>query len=293
GDIRNCMVAMSQDETLLAKLFNYRFDSGRGLKGHSFGNLFLTAMTHLTGDFGHAVKLSAEVLAVAGRIYPSTASNVVLQATLADGQQVTGETRISRSTQPIQKIQLLPRKVKPLMEALQAIENADVITLGPGSLFTSVIPNMLVSGIPKAIAKSKATKVYFANLMTQPGETSGMTASQHVESLLQHCGRHRREMIDVCVLNSGSLVSGAVKAYKAKQARPVEIDEQELRGLGLQLIEEDLVRMAGHKTQAHGTQIRIRHDSGAIGAITIELAQQHRLRANKAQGNRSRRNLDA
>ncbi|MEO8096142.1 MAG: uridine diphosphate-N-acetylglucosamine-binding protein YvcK [Acidobacteriota bacterium] len=275
GDIRNCMVALSQDETLLAKLFNYRFASGRGLKGHSFGNLFLTAMTHLTGDFGQAVRLSAEVLAVEGRIYPSTASNVVLEATLADGRTVVGETRISRSTQRIHRVRLQPRRVKPLKETLQAIATADVITLGPGSLFTSVIPNLLVDGIPKAIAESRATKIYFANLMTQPGETSGMTAADHLETLLQHCGRYRDKMIDVCVLNSGSLVSGAVKAYHAKQARPVEIDVEKLHALHMQVHQEDLVRMSGHRAQ-----VKIRHDSGAIGAITVDLAQEHRLKNN-------------
>src|SRR5271155_1333641 len=168
GDIRNCMVALSEDETLLSRLFQYRFSNGRGLKGHSFGNLFLTAMTHLTGDFGHAVKLSAEVLAVLGHIYPSTAANVVLEATLEDGSKISGETRISRSKSRIQKIELRPRRPKPLSETLKAIAEADLITLGPGSLFTSVIPNLLVDGISDAIAQAPALKAYFVNLMSQP-----------------------------------------------------------------------------------------------------------------------------
>lgn len=272
GDIRNCMVALSQDETLLAKLFNYRFAGGRGLKGHSFGNLFLTAMTHLTGDFAQAVKLSAEVLAVAGRIYPSTAANVGLEATLAGGQVITGESRIGRSKQPIERIQLVPRRVKPLKEALAAIAEADLITMGPGSLFTSVIPNLLVEGIPRAIANSPATKVYFANLMTQPGETQGLTASGHVEAILKHCGRHRRGLIDVCVVNSGVLGSGAVRAYGAMAAQPVGADFAALESLGVRVISDDLVRMAGQRQQT-----KIRHDAGAIGAITVELAREHRL----------------
>lgn len=271
GDIRNCMVALSQDETLLAKLFNYRFVSGRGLKGHSFGNLFLTAMTHLTGDFAQAVKLSAEVLAVAGRIYPSTAANVGLEATLADGQVIVGESRIGRSKKPIERIHLVPRRVRPLKEALAAIAEADLITLGPGSLFTSVIPNLLVEGIPRAIANSPATKVYFANLMTQPGETQGYTASGHVEAILKHCGRHRHGLIDVCVVNSGTLGPGAVRAYGAKAAQPVTADYTALEDLGVRVISDDLVRMAGQRQQS-----KIRHDAGAIGAVTVELAREHR-----------------
>src|SRR5579864_5226448 len=183
GDIRNCMVALSQDEALLSRLFNYRFTGGRGLKGHSFGNLFLTAMTHLTGDFAHAVKLSSEVLAVRGRIYPSTAADVRLEATLVGGQKVSGETRISRSTRPIERVELSPRRARPLKETLDAIAHADLITLGPGSLYTSVIPHLLVEGIPQALAASPAVKAYFANLMTQPGETTGMRASDHVAAL--------------------------------------------------------------------------------------------------------------
>ena len=276
GDIRNCMVALSQDEALLARLFNYRFDSGRGLKGHSFGNLFLTAMTNLTGDFAHAVRLSAEVLAVGGRIFPSTASNVQLEATLDDGSQVYGETRIGRSKIPIAHVRLKPRRVKPLKGTLDAIAEADVITLGPGSLFTSIIPNLLVEGIPKAIAKSKATKVYFVNLMTQPGETSGYRASDHIEQVLGHCVKHRAKLIDVCVVNSGELGSGAVRAYGTMSARPVEADTAQIEKLGIRVIATDLVRRAGKKQTD-----KIRHDPGAIGAVTIELAQEHRWKSKK------------
>src|SRR5579871_4395284 len=151
GDIRNCMVALSEDEALLSKLFQYRFAAGRGLKGHSFGNLFLTALTQLTGDFSLAVKLSSEVLASAGRIYPATSENVVLEALLEDGRMVAGETRISRSKSRIKTIRLRPPICDPGAETLEAIARADLISLGPGSLFTSVVPNLLVKGIPQAI----------------------------------------------------------------------------------------------------------------------------------------------
>src|ERR1019366_3606311 len=154
GDIRNCMVALSEDGALLSKLFQYRFKAGHGLKGHSFGNLFLTALTEITGDFPDAVRSSAEVLKIAGRIFPSTAANVSLEALLDDGKVLRGESRISRSRRRIREIRLQPGRVRPLKDTLAAIESADLITLGPGSLFTSLIPNLLVSGIPKAIRNS-------------------------------------------------------------------------------------------------------------------------------------------
>src|SRR5262245_18622967 len=157
------MVALSEDSALLSRLFQYRFHTGRGLKGHSFGNLFLTAMTHVMGDFPDAVKASSEVLKIAGRIYPSTAADVALEATLDNGTTVRGETRISRSSHRIRTVRLRPRTVRPLAAALAAIGEADVITLGPGSLFTSVVPNLLVTGIPAAIRNSPAVKAYFVN----------------------------------------------------------------------------------------------------------------------------------
>jgi len=276
GDIRSCMVALCRDETLLSQLFNYRFTSGRGLKGHSFGNLFLMAMTHLTGDFAHAVKLSSEVLAVRGQIYPSTAANVRLEATLVGGQKVSGETRISRSNRPIRKVELRPRRARPLKETLDAIAQADLITLGPGSLYTSVIPNLLVEGIPEAIASSPAVKAYFANLMTQPGETTGMeTASDHLAALLKHGlrhgGRRSSHLIDVCVVNTGQILGKALEHYRAREARPVENDVGKIRATGIKVVEADLVRIAGRRIQE-----KIRHDPGAISAIAIDLAQQGR-----------------
>ncbi|MGH9592461.1 MAG: gluconeogenesis factor YvcK family protein [Bryobacteraceae bacterium] len=271
GDIRNCMVALSQDETLLSRLFNYRFSSGRGLKGHSFGNLFLTAMTHLTGEFRQAVKLSAEVLRVAGRIYPSTASNVALEAILESGARISGETRISRSREKIERIELKPRKVKPLKETLAAIAEADLITFGPGSLFTSVIPNLLVDGIPQAVAASPAVKAYFVNLMTQPGETGEFRASDHVASLLRHAGRRARPILDVAVINSGYIEGKALDQYGAQEARRVENDIKTIEEMGIKVIQTDLVRMSGLKRQP-----KIRHDAGALGAVAIGLAEQAR-----------------
>jgi uncharacterized cofD-like protein len=272
GDIRSCMVALSADESLLSRLFQYRFSAGRGLKGHSFGNLFLTAMTHITGDFSQAVRFSAEVLAVMGRIYPSTASNVYLEATLADGRKVQGETRISQSTSRIQRIDLRPRKPKPLAEALHAIAAADLITLGPGSLYTSVVPNLLVDGIPRAIASSPALKAYFVNLMSQPGETTHLRASDHVSALLRHAGRaYNRSLIDVCVVNTRPIVGSVLRRYQSAAATPVENDVANLERMGLRVIATDLVRMGANRFQE-----KVRHDQGVIGAVALELAQQGR-----------------
>jgi uncharacterized cofD-like protein len=272
GDIRNCMVALSGDESLLSRLFQYRFSSGRGLKGHSFGNLFLTAMTHLTGDFSQAVKFSAEVLAVLGHIFPSTAADVVLEATLADRSIVRGETCISRSKSPIERVELRPRKPKPLAETIEAIAAADLITLGPGSLYTSVIPNLLVDGIPRAIASSPALKAYFVNLMSQPGETSQFRASDHVTAILRHAGRNfSRSLIDVCVVNTRSIGGTLLRRYQANEAKPVENDIDNLRRLGLSVLATDLLRMSAFRHQE-----KIRHDPGAIAGVAVDLAQQGR-----------------
>jgi uncharacterized cofD-like protein len=272
GDIRNCMVALSSDESLLSRLFQYRFSGGKALKNHSFGNIFLTAMTGLTGDFAQAVKLSSEVLAVLGRIYPSTAANVVLEATLANGKKIAGETRISRSRSPIERLQIRPRRPKPLKETLDAIASADLITIGPGSLFTSVIPNLLVDGIPQAIAASPALKVYFMNLMSQPGETTNFRASDHIAAVLRHAGRTRsRSLIDICVVHGQPIAGRALARYRAKEARPVEIDIENLERMGVRVIGEDLLRISGEQPRA-----MIRHDPAAIGAIALELAQQGR-----------------
>ena len=267
GDIRNCMVALSEDSGLLSRLFQYRFQSGRGLKGHSFGNLFLTALTQTMGDFPGAVKVSSEVLKIAGRIYPSTASNVAIEATLADGARVVGETRISRSRQRIKRIRLIPRKVRPLEAALSAIAEADAITLGPGSLFTSVIPNLLVEGIPSAIRRSAAIKAYFVNLMWQPGETTDFRASDHVRAIHQHAGR---KFLDYAVVNIRPIPSEVKKRYATQAALPVENDIDAIYKMGLKV-------MAGSLAQNIG---KVRHDSGATAAVVVKLAQEGRRRKN-------------
>jgi uncharacterized cofD-like protein len=268
GDIRNCMVALSEDEGLLSKLFQYRFSEGRGLKGHSFGNLFLTALTNLTGDFAQAVKVSSEVLASLGRIYPSTEANVVLEAELENGRIITGETKISKSLSRIQRIHLRPRVCKPLPETLEAIENADLITFGPGSLFTSLVPNVLVQGIPEAIRRSRALRAYFVNLMWQPGETIGFRASDHVDAIQRHAGM---KLLDVVVVNTRSISPRQKRKYAAEQVKPVLNDVERMSEMGVQVVAADLL----------GEGEIVRHDPRATAAIAMELARRGGAAARK------------
>ena len=263
GDIRNCMVALSEDEGLLSKLFQYRFSEGKGLKGHSFGNLFLTALTNLTGDFAQAVKVSSEVLASLGRIYPATEANVTLEAELENGRIVTGESKISKSRSPIKWIRLRPRVCKPLPETLEAIARADLITFGPGSLFTSVIPNVLVQGVPAAIRCSRALKAYFVNLMWQPGETTGFRASDHVAAINRHAGGN---LFDVAVVNTRGITVRQRRKYAAELAQSVMNDVDRLSAMGLQVVAADLLA-AGEI---------VRHDSRVAAEIAMDLARRGR-----------------
>ena len=265
GDIRNCMVALSEDSDLLARLFQYRFPAGRGLKGHSFGNLFLMALTQIMGDFPDAVRASSEVLKIAGRIYPATTANVALEATLADGTQITGETRISRSRVRIRSVRLTPRLARPLDATLSAIAQADLITLGPGSLFTSLIPNLLVQGIPAAIRKSPAIKAYFVNLMWQPGETTGFRASDHVRAIHQHA---RGKFLDYAVVNIRPIAPALRKRYAREEAMPVENDLDAIFRMGIRVMAENLAQQSG----------KVRHDPEATAAAVMELAQEGRRR---------------
>jgi uncharacterized cofD-like protein len=270
GDIRNCLVALSEDEAMLSKLFQYRFSEGRGLKGHSFGNLFLTALTDQTGDFATAVKVSSEILASLGRIYPSTDANVILEAELENGRIVAGETKISKSRSRIKCIRLRPRVCKPLPETLEAIERADLITFGPGSLFTSVIPNVLVQGIPQAIRRSKALRAYFVNLMWQPGETIGFRASDHVEAIHRHAGV---ELLNVAIVNTRSISAKQRRKYAAEQVQSVVNDVDHLDRMGLQVVAEDLL----------GEGDIVRHDPRVTAEIAMTLARRSRMARRKVR----------
>jgi uncharacterized cofD-like protein len=271
GDIRNCMVALSEDEALLSRLFQYRFQSGRGLKGHSFGNLFLTALTRVTGDFHEAVKVSSEVLRIVGSIYPATAQNIVLEAVLENGRRVTGETRITKSRGRISRIQLQPARCLPLPATLDAIAQADLITLGPGSLYTSVIPNLLVEGIPDAIRRSPAIKAYFVNLMWQPCETMNFSASDHVRAIDEHAGPG---LLDYAVVNTGLVRPSLRKKYARQQVKPVEVDFEALSSMGLEVVTGNLLLESA----------TVRHNPEAVGSIALQLARQGRLRRRLGSG---------
>ena len=257
GDIRNCMVALSKDEALLGRLFQYRFHAGRGLVGHNFGNLFLAALTHVTGDFAEAVRVSSKVLAIRGRIFPSTISNVHLTATLANGQRVSGETKISRSRVPIRQIQLVPRRVRALPKAIDAIQKADLILMGPGSLYTSVIPNLLIPEIAHAIARSKAPRVYVANLMTQPGETTDYALSEHLRAIQRHVGKR---VIDWVVANRQPVSPDVARRYRAQGAEAVVVDAEKVLKLKVKLVLDNLL-------EEHGL---IRHNSPRLARLLVD-----------------------
>ena len=257
GDIRNCMVALSNDEHLLGKLFQYRFPLGGGLAGHSFGNLFLTALTNVTGDFPEAVRVSSRVLAIRGRIYPSTAQNVTLEAQLEDGQIVAGETNISRSRKPIRRVRLVPRRVRTVPEVLEAIREADLILIGPGSLYTSIIPNLLIDKVVRAIVNSRATCVYIANLMTQPGETQNYSVADHVRAIYEHT---REPIFDFVVVNKKPVPAFLLRRYRVQGAEPVQASLAELRRMGIRYVTGDFL---------HHNKV-LRHDQSKLTRLLLQ-----------------------
>ena len=223
GDIRNCMIALSEDSNLLSRLFRYRFGGSGDLAGHSFGNLFLAALAEVTGDFVEAVRLSSEVLASKGHIYPATVTDVRLVAELENGRTVHGETQITAARSPIRELRLEPDHCDALPGALAAIRAADLITIGPGSLYTSILPNLLVSGVADSIAESGATKIFVTNLMTQPGETDGFDAQKHLTEVRAYAPPIR---FDYILLNDHPISSEQTRLYAADGAYQVTWTEQ-------------------------------------------------------------------
>jgi uncharacterized cofD-like protein len=250
GDLRNCMVALSEDEHLISRLFRHRFTTGEGLEGHSFGNLFVAALVEITGDFAQAIKLSSQVLATRGHIYPATNANVSLAARMDDGSLVHGETDITASRQRIVELMLDPVDAEPLPETLEAIESADLITVGPGSLFTSLITNLLVKGVSEALASSKAVRVYICNLMTQANESLNLTASQHIERIYEHA---HRPIFDYALVNTAPVSRVLLDRYAGEGASPIVADIEAIEKLGVRCIagdfaaEGDVVRHAADR----------------------------------------------
>lgn len=237
GDIRNCMQSLANVEPIMRDLLAYRFTEG-SLTGQSFGNLLLAALNGICGSFDQAVARMSEVLAISGRVLPVTNENVQLEATFENGTHVVGESRIFQFKKEqdcrIQRVRLIPEKPKPLPDAIDAIRRADLIILGPGSLYTSVIPNLLVEGVPQALAQTEAMKMYVCNIMTQEGETEGMTAADHVEALIEH---GLPGMVDLCLCNSAPVPEALIARYQAENAGPTVVDRERLAKLGVELVE--------------------------------------------------------
>lgn len=274
GDIRNCMAALAEDEHLLTRLFQYRFESEGDLSGHSFGNLFLAALAGVTGDFLEAIKVSSEVLAIKGRIFPSTVEDVALVAELEDGRLIQGETNIVESRSPIKRLRLSSESCRPLPETLEAIKHADIITIGPGSLYTSIIPNLLVDGIVEAMSDSGALKLYICNIMTQPGETDHFDVEDHLRALFEYSPNLE---LDYVVVNTALIGAALREKYLADGAVQVQFDslartgfEDELRGAFIETADlvhafQPICRDVLHEDGL------VRHDPDKLAHLVLEI----------------------
>lgn len=238
GDIRNCIAALADDEDLVTKLFQYRFKSGEGLEGHSFGNLFLTALCSITGDMVRAVKESSNVLSIRGRVLPSTLDDMKLVAEMEDGRIIHGESNIPEAQGKIKRLFTNPKNCKPLDDVITAIRNAELIILGPGSLYTSVIPNLLIKEISDEIVNSSAKKIYVCNIMTQPGETDNYTVSDHINALIKHAGS--RKIINTVLVND-TMPSNLASKYQISGSYPVKLDIENIKKLGISVFSKKLI----------------------------------------------------
>ena len=262
GDIRNCMVALSEDSSLLSRLFQHRFASDGDLSGHSFGNLFLAALSEVTGDFAEAVKLSSEILASKGHIYPATNSDVRIAARLTDGSMVSGETNVGKVGSKIERLFLDPENCEPMHDALTAIERADIITVGPGSLFTSLLPPLLVSSVPEAIESSRAVKIFVCNLMTQPGETDGLTARRHLEIIREYAPNLN---FDYLIVNSQPIT--------AKQSELYETEGAEQIGVHGSMSDETIEGASVLRAALLAADEKVRHDPNKLARTVLNCAE--------------------
>jgi uncharacterized cofD-like protein len=264
GDIRNCLVALADAPTLMRQLFQFRFDKTSDLEGHNFGNLFITVMTQLTGDFEKAIRESSKVLAIRGQVIPSTLNKIALVAHYKDGSVIEGEAQIPRYHVPIDYVRLKSldgEKIHANIEAIKAISEAQIIILGPGSLYTSVIPNLLIEEITEAIVNSGAIRVYISNIMTQHGETDNYTACDHLIALIKHS---HPKLVDYCIVNKGDIPQDILNRYKEENSFPVIADTSRIKALGYQVVEEDLVKIGDF----------IRHDSEKLAQIVLDLGEE-------------------
>ncbi|NLW92130.1 MAG: YvcK family protein [Syntrophomonadaceae bacterium] len=248
GDIRNCLVALAETETLMDKVFQHRFRHESSLQGHNLGNLLLVALTEITGDFVSAIREVSRVLAVRGRVLPATLEHVTLGASMDDNSIIYGETAIRRYNSRIRQLFLTPECL-PIPETLQAITDADAIIIGPGSLYTSIIPNLLVNGVADAIARSNAVTFYISNIMTELGETDGFDAADHLRVIVEHIGQ---QLIDFVIVNTGAIDEPRLSRYREEQAIPVSSSRDEIGAMGIKVIEGDLVsddRVAWHDSE--------------------------------------------
>lgn len=261
GDIRSCIAALADDEDLVAKLFQFRFKDCAGLSGHSFGNLFLTAMCSITGNMVKAVQESSKVLSIRGRVLPSTLDDMRLVAEMEDGSVIKGESNIPESGKKIKRLYCEPDNCKALEEALYAIHDADLIILGPGSLYTSVVPNLLIKDIAKAVSNAKAKKIYVCNIMTQPGETDGFSVSDHVKTLFEHA---KSDKITDAVLVNTDLPENLIAPYKDAGSEPVFVDVDELNKMGIEVVQKNLIE---DKRFEDGHSSFVRHSPGRLARI--------------------------
>lgn len=262
GDIRRCLVALAHTENLMEKVFQHRFQHGRGLKGHTLGNLLLTAMTEITGDFMTAVTEVSKILAVRGRVLPASLQLVTLGARMKDGTVVYGETAIRRYPAAVERVFVAPSSPQAPDEAVVAIREADLIVLGPGSLYTSVIPNLLVPAIRESLLESKAPRVYVLNIMTEHGETDGFQAEDHVKAIYEHVGE---PCIDYMLVNSQALPVELVERYRREDAHPVQYQRKRIEDMGIKLIEKDLL----------GVGEVAWHDPQRLAKTLIEVLSEH------------------
>ncbi len=266
GDIRNCMIALAETESVMEHLMEYRFTEGR-LKGQSFGNLFLAAMNGISDNFEQAVRYTSDVLAVTGLVLPVTEEDVKLVAQLEDGTEIVGESSIGhhhlQHPGRITTLRFNKEKVMPLKPVISAIETADLIVIGPGSLYTSIIPNLLVDGVANAISASKAARIYVCNVMTQPGETEGYTVTDHVKAIWDHTSN---DLFQYCLVNSGDIPEKAEERYQKDDAKLVLVDISKLKKMGIRLIENDLVGMK---------EGLVRHDSDKLAQAVMDILRIH------------------